>query len=98
MKKNVFFRVLALFFATFICLASFAQKKISGTVIDDKGSPLPGATVTAQGQRINTTTNANGVFNLTVPDNAKILEITYIGMVSQEIPVPASGSVIISLK
>ncbi|MFL5789631.1 MAG: SusC/RagA family TonB-linked outer membrane protein, partial [Flavisolibacter sp.] len=98
MKKNVFFRVLALFFATFICLASFAQKKISGTVIDDKGSPLPGATVTVQGQRINTTTNANGVFNLTVPDNAKILEITYIGMVSQEIPVPASGSVIISLK
>ena len=63
MGKSIALRMMALLLGTLISLLSFAQKKVTGTVNDDKGNPLVGASVTVKGQRIATTTNANGVFH-----------------------------------
>ena len=43
---------------------SFAQKTVSGTVSDDAGVPLPGATVVIQGTSTGTTTNFDGLLYL----------------------------------
>ncbi|MES2851184.1 MAG: TonB-dependent receptor [Bacteroidota bacterium] len=63
--------------------SSFAQKKISGTVINDKGEVLVGATVSVGTTRV--TTNSLGVFTIDVPASAKTLSVTYVGMKAQEI-------------
>jgi hypothetical protein len=62
------------------------QRTITGTVTVSDGEPLQGATVTVKGTSIGTITNAEGKYTLTdVPDNA-ILVISYVGMITQEIP------------
>lgn len=40
---------------------SFAQQSVSGTVSDDNGSPIPGATVVVQGTTNGVTTDFDGV-------------------------------------
>ena len=83
MRKKAF-RALALFVALFAFTVSFAQRKISGTVTDDKQIPLLGATVTVKGTKVFTTTDVNGKFNIDVPANAKTLLISFVGMQPKE--------------
>lgn len=65
-----------------------AQKRdISGTVTDSKGQAIPGASVFIKGSIIGTTTNPDGKFDLTIPDNSKTLVVSFVGMVSQEIDI-----------
>ena len=64
---------LMLFFSAF-SVSSFAQSKISGTVIDSKtGSPLFGVTVSLKGTSTATKTNAAGVFEITAPANGTLV-------------------------
>src|SRR5664279_1347229 len=56
------------------------QQKITGTVIDDSGNPLPGASVKIKGTINGTITDANGNYKLTVTNIGKpILVFTFIG-------------------
>ncbi|MEP5428633.1 MAG: mucoidy inhibitor MuiA family protein, partial [Flavobacteriaceae bacterium] len=63
--------------------------KVTGTVIDESGEPLPGANVTIQGSTKGTQTDFDGNFSLDV-GTGKELAISYIGFVTQEIPVYSS--------
>ena len=64
---------------------SFAQtRKLTGTVTDDKQSPLVGATILVKGSKLLTTTDVAGRFSFTVPTSAKTLVVSYVGMQSQE--------------
>jgi TonB-linked SusC/RagA family outer membrane protein len=63
-----------------------ATKRITGTVVDQSGEPLTGATIIEKGTQNGTTTDADGRFTLNVAANP-ILQVTYIGYVSQEIAV-----------
>lgn len=62
---------------------------VNGVVLDRVGDPVIGATVRCPGaaSSVVTVTNADGKFTLNVPDKAKNLEITYIGMDTQTVPV-----------
>lgn len=62
------------------------EKKISGLVTDESGEPVIGANIVVKGTTIGTMSGIDGDFTLTVPSNA-ILSISYIGYLSQEIPV-----------
>ncbi|NQX56630.1 SusC/RagA family TonB-linked outer membrane protein [Pedobacter panaciterrae] len=73
-------------------------KTVTGLVVDDAGLPLPGATVAAKGTNAITVTGADGKFTLTVPDNATILVVSYIGMESQEVNISNLTNVTIKLK
>jgi len=65
--------------------AQQAQKNIiTGSVRDTKGQPIPGATVLVKGTTTGITTDNDGNFRLSVPVNAKILVISFMGMKSQE--------------
>ena len=61
--------------------------QISGTVTGaDDGLPLPGVTIMVKGTLQGTTTNPDGKYSFTVPENA-ILQFTFVGMTTQELPV-----------
>lgn len=93
MGKLIASRAVLLFICTFSLLVSFAQeRKISGTVKDDKGTPVVGATVSIAGTTVMTTTNTEGNFNLNLPQNANAIVITHVGMEKQTITI-GSGSV-----
>lgn len=59
------------------------QKKISGKISDLTGFPLVGAGILVKGTKIGTTTDINGIFSITVPDNSTIL-VSYLGYKSIE--------------
>lgn len=90
-------RLLALLVALLSFTISFAQKKITGTITDDKQAPLVGATVTVKGTKTATTTDAVGKFTLTVPANANTLVVTYVGMQTQEVPIGNTSVVTVAL-
>ncbi|MBJ6142490.1 TonB-dependent receptor [Hymenobacter sp. BT559] len=59
---------------------------VQGTVTDDKGSPLPGATIVLKGVAgVGVTADADGKFTLSVPDANATLVISSIGFVAQEV-------------
>lgn len=67
---------------------SFAQqpqkKQIKGKITDDKGEPIQGATILIKGSTVGTIADVNGNFSLAIPDDAKTLVFSFIGMKSQE--------------
>ena len=70
----------------FFCGALSAQiRTISGQVTDAKsGETLIGVTVLVKGTKVGTTTDSNGKFSLSIPDNSTILTVNYIGYIGQE--------------
>ncbi len=85
--KNTIIYVIALFTG----ISAYAQNQVSGTVVDaDSGSPLPGASVVAQGTSTGVTTDFDGKFSINVSDSATLI-ISYIGYSSTEVSVPVSG-------
>lgn len=75
--------LLCLFFAQ-----AYSQgAKISGTILDDQGQPLPGANVFQKGTVNGTQTDFDGKFSLTVTDLNATLTISFIGFTTQDIPV-----------
>ena len=63
------------------------QKSILGKVTDSSGSPLPGVTVVVKGTTQGTVTDADGKYSLTNVSNDAILQISFVGMKTQEIAV-----------
>jgi len=69
------------------------QNKITGTVKDDKGLTIPGVSVYVKGSTsIATVTDLDGNFSLEVPDNAKTLVFSFIGMKTIEYEITADRS------
>ncbi|MBQ0022755.1 MAG: TonB-dependent receptor [Prevotellaceae bacterium] len=81
-------RYLVLFSFILVAAVAFAQnmRKVTGTVFDEFGDPLPGATVVVKN---NTTIGAacdiEGKFSLDIPSNTKLLSVGFVGMQSQDI-------------
>ncbi len=73
------------------------RRSISGTVLDEMGEPLIGASVVEKGTANGVITDMNGNFNLIVSSGAKI-EVTYIGYLSQQIAVGNQTTLAIAMK
>lgn len=70
----------------------FAQQKtVSGTVSDENGLPLPGATVLISGTSTGTSTDFDGKYQLTA-NVGDVLEISYVGYATQSVTVGASST------
>ncbi len=68
-------------------LAMFAQVKVSGTVRDAAGGPLPGASVIQKGTSKGTAADQDGKFNLEVSNENSVLQVTFLGFETQEVKV-----------
>ncbi|HYC29955.1 MAG TPA: carboxypeptidase regulatory-like domain-containing protein, partial [Chitinophagaceae bacterium] len=72
--------------------AAFAQTTtVKGTVKDANGSPLAGASITVEGQKGGTITDANGNFSLRVQPGSLTLLVSYVGQETQRIPVTVNA-------
>ncbi len=72
---------------------------VSGKITDEKGTPLQGAAVLIKGTNKGVSTDANGEFKISIPDNSSmILVVTYVGMQSKEINVKGETNVVVSMK
>ena len=88
MKKTLLKKYLLTLIVLMVSLATFAQEKnISGTVTDEAGSPLGGATLRVKGTTVATSTDNNGAFSFNVPNDAKTLEVSYIGFQSKDVDI-----------
>src|SRR5437868_5963786 len=58
---------------------NFVDKPVSGKVVSTTGEALQGVTVLLKGTTTGTTTNSEGGFELTVPDNGGTLVVSFIG-------------------
>ncbi len=83
--KKFFLVLFILAFTT----SAFAQTgiRISGVVTDSQKEPLIGASVKVKGTTIGQITDIDGKFAFEVPNQASILQVSYVGMLAQEIPV-----------
>jgi TonB-linked SusC/RagA family outer membrane protein len=61
-----------------------AQIKVTGTVRDNKQSFLSGVTVTLKGTPAAVTTDANGMYSITVPNTSSVLVFTNVGFATKE--------------
>lgn len=85
-----------------MAISASAQRIVSGTVFDENKEPLMGATVSVKEKTtIGTTTDAQGKYTLTLPDNKEhTLQVSYMGYVSQtrKIVVGKTGKIDFILK
>ena len=95
MKKKLIFSILFLFIGISMIVA---QTRVNGTVTSgEDGLPIAGASVVAKGTTIGTMTDIDGKFTLNVPENAKILQISFVGMKMQEVAVKPVVNVMLQL-
>lgn len=75
------------------------NKNVSGTVLDNSGQPVIGASIVVVGQsKLGTVTDIDGKFSIAVPATSKKIEVSYIGMVSQVIEAKAGTPMKIIMK
>ena len=71
---------------------------VSGKVTDENGAGFPGVNVLVKGTTTGTSTDADGKFSLSVPDENAVLIFSSIGYLSQEINVGSRTSINVSMQ
>lgn len=81
--------------STSLILTTPQANTVSGKVTDENGVGMPGVNVLLQGTSYGTTTDAEGVYRLSIPGEhaSGVLVFSFIGYANQEIPI-SSRSVI----
>lgn len=74
------------------------ENAISGKVTDNNGEPLPGVTVLVKGTTRGTVTNFDGIYHLADVDAKTTLQFSFVGMLTQEIPVESQTTINITMQ
>ncbi len=80
----------------FVLNAAAQNRIVTGKVTDEKGVPVPNASVIVKGTETGTATSTNGTFSLSVPPRA-ILVISSIEMGSQEVTVGNNTTLVVTM-
>ena len=89
--------LLMVMIATMALSASAQTQVVSGKVTyAGDGEPLVGVSIVPIGSTTGTMTNADGEFSLKVPQKVKKLRVTYVGMVTQEVPVGQNLQIVLN--
>ena len=91
-KPLVFLFLLCLF-----PLGAMAQSTIKGTVNDEAGEPIIGASVKVQGTKTGAVTDFNGNFSVQADANSTLV-ISYIGYTTATVKVNGRDNIVVSLK
>lgn len=73
------------------------KRNLTGKVVDETNTPLPGVSIVVRGTQTGTTTNGDGGFELDVPDNA-VLVLSFVGYTTKEIPVENQSVINVTLE
>ncbi|MBR5687934.1 MAG: TonB-dependent receptor [Prevotella sp.] len=93
-KFKIFRMALMLLFA--ILASNISAQTIKGTVTEENGEPIIGATVVETGTQNGTVTDLDGNFTLNVKGNE--ITVSYVGMTEQKVNVAGKSSVTIVMK
>src|SRR5690606_21161011 len=74
------------------------QQRITGTVVDNTGMPLLGATVLVKGTNMGTTVDLDGRYELTAPANATTLVFSYVGFLTREVAIGTQTTIDVVLQ
>lgn len=85
--KNATRFLMICFFFVAVSFGAYAQKTVSGKVIDEGGLALPGVSVVVKGTTIGTVTGNDGTFSITNVSSDATLLFSFVGMTPQEIAV-----------
>jgi TonB-linked SusC/RagA family outer membrane protein len=95
MKKIV---LLLAFFAIGLNAVLAQTKEITGKVTSaDDGGSIPGVSVSVRGTTLGTITDMDGMYRLKVPQDAKTLVFTFVGMASQEVAIGSQTTINVKL-
>lgn len=75
-----------------LCLTlttAFAQVLVRGTVIDESGESIPGASVQVKGTVTGTITDMDGKFSLSVPSKNAVIVVSFVGYKNAELKIDA---------
>ena len=86
-----------LFLLCLFPMGALAQSIVRGTVNDEAGEPVIGASVRVIGTKTGSVTDLNGKFSVEAASNAQ-LEVSYVGYVTQRVAVQGKQSVTITLR
>jgi TonB-linked SusC/RagA family outer membrane protein len=77
---------------------SVFQQNVTGKITDSKGEAIPGATIIEKGTNNGVVSDADGNFSLVLQGNSPVLIISFVGMISQEIPVNGQTRINVTLE
>ncbi|HEY4151169.1 MAG TPA: SusC/RagA family TonB-linked outer membrane protein, partial [Chitinophagaceae bacterium] len=80
-----------IFFLLLVKTSQAQDKTITGTITDEKGGVLQGATIRVKGSDKGVNSNAVGNFSISVPASASTLLVSYVGYETQEVPLTGSA-------
>ena len=89
--------LVTLFLLCLFPMGALAQNVVKGTVNDEAGEPVIGATVKVQGTQQGSITDFDGKFSIQAASNAT-LEISYVGYVTQKVKVAGKSDITVVLK
>jgi len=73
-------------------------KKVTGKVTDQSGTPIPGASIIVKGTTTGVTSDMDGNFSLALPEDAKTLVFSFVGMKMQEVAIGNKTTVSVTLE
>ncbi|CAN5268143.1 TonB-dependent receptor [soil metagenome] len=76
---------------------SLADVTISGKVVDEKGSGLPGVSVVVKGSTQGTNTDATGNFKIVAPNTSSTLVFSFVGYAKKEVVIGNQTSINVTL-
>jgi len=74
------------------------EREVTGTVTDENGVPLPGATISLKGSTLAIATDESGNYRIKVPDQSAVLEFSLMGFDAQEVAVNGRSVIKVALK
>jgi TonB-linked SusC/RagA family outer membrane protein len=95
--KGPFSKILSFCLLLMLPLIASAQKTATGTIKDDKGVPVAGATVTETGTQNASISDANGKFSVAVKGSANTLTISFIGYKTQVVNIGSGKNLSVTL-
>ena len=95
--KTKFLTILSSFLLMFAFGFSVQAQSINGTVTDDNGVPLPGATVLVEGTQNGVSTDFDGNYSINA-SNGDTLVFSFVGYTNQSVVVGSSATVNVSLQ
>ncbi len=90
--KNILF-VLSILFTSII----YSQTKITGTIIDENGSPMIGVNIIEKGTRNGASTDFDGKYSINAPSNG-VLEFSYLGYLTKDININEQTIINVSME
>jgi len=94
--KTKFSVILTLLLALVVQISFAQNKNVSGTVSDDNGLPLPGATVVIEGTSTGVSTDFDGNYSISA-SVGDVLVFSYVGYSNQSQTVGASNTINVSM-